>query len=348
MSIHISAQPKIHGTSLPSPSPASLARDAQGPASVTTLHSSGTASAASARPKLAQACAHYKDAIRDAGHHVASHSLKPNSSVKSFDSIRQQGAPDEMRAGRARFAAVSQLDLKSETIATLSGEIMDMPLDQDQKNMVGSFLRGKSAGIKLVSQLLLAEFKAPAQKIVASMCTEFESGLKAAGSSPTVADLDQILVKTFETMLDEMGKVPVSDNFRAVVAGIEMAIDANTAGTCARLPQAQHANILQGAGQLKQGIVKALFLRTLVPHFGDMVRSNNADRDKKVVAFDAFFNQNPTTRVAGMTMMRMSALLLTKINGASGAKQDDLGNTFPQLLQTFKASSLPDLSKLGH
>ena len=63
---------------------------------------------------------------------------------------------------------------------------------------------------------------------------------------------------------------------------------------------------------------------------------------------DSFFNQNPATRVAGMTMMKMSALLLTKINGASGAKQNDLGNTFPLLLQAFKSSSLPDLSKLAH
>lgn len=346
MSTPISAQPKIHGTSMSTP--VSLPKDTQGPDVVTTLHASGTVRSASARPKLAQACIHYKDAVRDAGQHLASQSLKPNTSVKSFASISQHSAQDEMRAGRTRFTAVSQLDLRSETIATLSGEIMEMPLDQDQKNMVGSFLRGKSAGCKLVSQLLQAEFREPAQKIVGNMCTEFESGLKAAGRAPTVADLDQILVKTFQTMLDEMGKVTVSDNFRAVVAGLEMAIDANATGTCARLPQDQHANIHQSAGMLKQGIVKALFLRTLVPHFGEMVRSNNPDRDKKVVAFDSFFNQNPATQVAGMTMMKMSALLLTKINGASGDKQNDLGNTFPQLLQTFKASSLPDLSKLGH
>ena len=346
MSSPISAQPKIHSTSLPTPAAAS--KDTQAADGLTMLHASSTVQSSSARPKLAQACAHYKEATREASQHLAGQSLKPDAHVKSSDSSAQHSALSEMRAGRARFSAISQLDLKSETITTLAGEVREMALDQNQLNLVGTFLRGKSAGCKLVSQLLQPEFQQPANNIVSTMCSEFESGLKAAGRAPTVADLDKILVKTYQTMLDEMGKVTVSDTFREVVAGLEQAIDANAMDTCARLPQDQHATIRQSANLLKQGIVKALFLRTLVPHLGEMVRSNNPERDKKVAAFDSFFNQNPATRVAGMTMMKMSALLLTKINGASGAKQNDLGNTFPLLLQAFKSSSLPDLSKLAH
>ena len=48
-----------------------------------------------------------------------------------------------------------------------------------------------------------------------------------------------------------------------------------------------------------------------------------------------------------MNMAKFSAFLLTKINGASGAKQDSLGNYFPKLLQSFKQSDLSGFSSLA-
>lgn len=110
-----------------------------------------------------------------------------------------------------------------------------MKLDQDSHNVAGSFLRGSSSGIKHITHLLKGEFEKPAEHMLSAVMQTFKDSLKAAGSSPNLADLDNVLAKTFETMIDEFMKIPISSTFRELVASMEQDIDASVLKNCARL-----------------------------------------------------------------------------------------------------------------
>jgi hypothetical protein len=309
------------------------------------------------QPKLDRTIQQLKAGASNASQHLEANSLKPEVSIKSDDNFAQKnGIPD--RGSRQRSQAIGHKQAASKSI---SMEITNMKLDATPKNVVGTFLRAKSSGITHITNLLINEFKMPAEQFLSVAINTFRESLSAAGPKPSLDDLDNVLTTTFKTMMTELGKIPFSDNFREVVASIERDIDASVQKNCAQLTD-QYAkqeppmsarqmkeglnNISLTAPELKKGIVKALLLRVFTPHLAEMVRNTNTDRKAEFKAFDKFFDENPATKNAVLNMMKMQALLLSNIKGASGDKQNALGETFPTLLKTFKASSLPDLQKL--
>ena len=93
-----------------------------------------------------------------------------------------------------------------------------MKLDADPKNVVGTFLRAKSSGITHITNLLINEFKMPAEQFLSATINTFRESLSAADPKPTLEDLDNVLTTTFQTMMTEYGKIPFSNTFREVVA----------------------------------------------------------------------------------------------------------------------------------
>ena len=327
------------------------------PASTKLIYPSTRTNFSQNQPKLDRTIQQLKAGPSNASQHLEANSLKPEVSIKSDDNFAQKnGIPDP--GSRQRSQAIGHKEAASKSISI---EITNMKLDATPKNVVGTFLRAKSSGITHITNLLINEFKMPAEQFLSATINTFRESLSAAGPKPTLEDLDNVLTTTFQTMMTECGKIPFSNTFREVVASIEKDIDATVQKNCAQLndqyanqkPPISESQLKEGlsnihltAPELKKGIVKALLLRVFTPHLAEMVRSTNHDRKAEIKAFDKFFDENPATKNAGLNMLKMQALLLSKINGATGEKQNALGDTFPTLLKTFKASSLPDLQKL--
>ena len=332
-------------------------RQVDTPASTKLIYPSTPTNFSQGQIKLDRTIQQIKTGASDASLYLQTNSLKPEVSIKSDDNFsKKNGILD--RGPRQRTHAIGHKDAASNSI---SEEIMNMKLDATPKNVVGTFLRARSSGVSHITNLLINEFKMPAEQLLSAAINTFRESLSAAGPKPTLEDLDNVLTTTFQTMMTECGKIPFSNNFREVVASIERDIDASVQKNCARLndqytkqnPPMSESQLKQGlenihltAPLLKKEIVKALLLRVFTPHLAEMVRNSNTERKPEFKAFDKFFDENPATKNAGLNMMKMQVLLLSKINGATGEKQNALGETFPTLLKTFKASSLPDLQKL--
>ena len=210
-----------------------------------------------------------------------------------------------------------------------------------------TFLRNDSDGTRALSRLLSPELATIAKRLVSTMSKTFEAGLKNAGAKPTAEHIDALLAEVFSELIKDFTKMQVSDNFREAVQVIENALDSTAKDQCSKLPADKHAGILATAALCKNDVVKAILLRTLLPQISDLVRNDKTDRQAEVRAFERFLNENPETQAAGMTMPKMVTLLLSKINGSKGTKQDHLGQTFPQLLLSFKQTTLTDLNKIG-
>jgi hypothetical protein len=134
-------------------------------------------------------------------------------------------------------------------------EITNMKLDATPKNVVGTFLRAKSSGITHITNLLINEFKMPAEQFLSVAINTFRESLSAAGPKPSLDDLDNVLTTTFKTMMTELGKIPFSDNFREVVASIERDIDASVQKNCAQLnDQYAKQEPPMSESQLKEGL----------------------------------------------------------------------------------------------
>jgi len=330
----------------------------EAPASTKLIYPSTPTNSNQSQLKLDRTIQELKTGASDASQHLQTNSLKPEVSIKSDDNFtKKNGIPDP--GPRQRSHAIGHKEAASKSISI---EITNMKLDATPKNVVGTFLRAKSSGITHITNLLINEFKIPAEQFLSATINTFRESLSAAGTKPTLEDLDNVLTTTFQTMMTECGKIPFSNTFREVIASIEKDIDASVQKNCAQLneqyakqkPPMSESQLKKGldnihltAPELKKGIVKALLLRVFTPHLAEMVRNTNTDRKAEFKAFDKFFDENPATKNAGLNMMKMQTLLLSKINGATGEKQNALGETFPTLLKTFKASSLPDLQKLA-
>lgn len=270
----------------------------------------------------------------------------PKSSAGSATSIASTGASASAKTSSTRptIDKTGPID-KQLALNFIRDQAMEASLTAADAGT--TFFRNDSNATRALFRLLGPELAPVAQDLVSTMSKTFEAGLKNAGNNPTTQHIDAILTQTFSALIRDFTQIRLSDNFREAASVMKNALDGAAKDQCSKLPADKHAGILAKASLCKQDVVRAILLRTLIPQLAELVRTNRADRQAEVRAFDRFMNDNPQTQTAGMTMAKMITLLLSKINGAQGSKLDYLGQTFPQLLQSFKQTTLTELDQIG-
>lgn len=362
--------PGVPSSQAPAPRQADTPATATGSASLTVLHQSGRPAPSAITASL-QTVAQGQAAASDA---LASKQLNAGGNVRDAGSLALRARPERPKLATMMSARSITLKAPTSTPASASAAASaktsstrptidkDGPIDKQQAlNFIRdqaratsltasdagtTFFRSDSNATRALSRLLNPELTTVAQDLVDTMTKTFEAGLKNAGNKPTVQHIDAILTQTFAALIKDFSQIQVSDTFREAASVIEHALDGAAKDQCSKLPADKHAAVLSTAAHCKQDVVKAILLRTLVPQLAELVRNSKADRPAEVRAFDRFMNDNPQTQAAGMTMAKLVTLLLSKINGAQGHKLDYLGQTFPNLLQSFKQTTLADLNQI--
>ncbi len=155
----------------------------------------------------------------------------------------------------------------------IAQEVANTPLDQAPNNVIGSFLRNDSDATRALKRLLSSELASSAQHLIESMVTRFEKDLQKAGNTVTRTQIDQFMGNMFKEAINDLNKVPLSGNFTETVLMIGDTLTTAADRHCADAPPEKHAQIRKTADECRQGIVKAIMLRTLTVEMNDYVRA---------------------------------------------------------------------------
>lgn len=111
-------------------------------------------------------------------------------------------------------------------ILAMRQEISKIKLGADQKNLEGSFLRGDSAALRQVQQVLLPELKPAATRLTEQLCAELKNQLDHLGPNPSLRDIDAALAASYRELVTGFRAVDYSNALRQVAYATGSALDA--------------------------------------------------------------------------------------------------------------------------
>lgn len=223
-------------------------------------------------------------------------------------------ATQEGNAGQLRDLlqqTLRQMD-KVDRNEHLAKDLSANPLSDPFKGAL--FLRANTEGANLMAKALNGMFTEDARGIVKKMNTTFESALQGAGPTPDRAAVDKALVATYQSLLQSLAEVRLSDQFGQVARELSQLVNEAADRQSTNVDAATQSVIAKNAQTCKANIVPAMLLRSLCRDLTlEMTKSESAIFKKAVAGMNVTGHE--------VKMSQMASALIARINNATYDKK---------------------------